>query len=83
MKNLKIIKIRILNKDEYTNKDFNFIKNSKPGFILAILENEGIVISTNTEPIILQEAKLEGKNISKKMQLIQQLKPEIGERFSD
>ena len=44
---------------------------------------EGIIISTKTDPIILLEAKLEGKNISSKKQLIQQLKPSIGENFSD
>jgi len=57
--------------------------NSRPGIILAVIENEGIIISTNTDPIILLEGKLEGKNISNKNQLIQQLKPKVGEYFTD
>jgi len=43
----------------------------------------GLIISTKTDPIILLEAKLEGKNISSKYQLIQQLKPSVGEYLSD
>ena len=42
-----------------------------------------IIISTKTDPIILLEAKLEGKNISSKNQLIQQLNPSVGEYLSD
>ena len=57
--------------------------NSRTGIILAVIENEGIIISTKTYPIILLEAKLEGKNISSKKQLIQQLKPIAGEYLSD
>ncbi len=83
-KNLKIIKIRILKNDEFNNKSYHSICDSlKPGIILDLLENEGIVISTKTEPVILLEAKLEGKNISSKMQLIQQLQPKVGEKFAD
>ena len=47
------------------------------------IENKGIIISTKTDPIILLEAKLEGKNISSKKQLIQHLKPSVGEYLSD
>ena len=83
-KNLKIIKIRILRSFEFTNKNNNFNTDLiKPGMIIAVVENEGIVISTKTNPIILLEAKLEGKNTSCKMQLIQQLQPIVGEKFSD
>ena len=83
-KNLKIIKIRILRSSEFTNKNNNFNNNLlKPGTIIGIKENEGIVISTKTNPIIVIEAKLEGKNISSNMQLIQQLQPIVGEKFSD
>ncbi len=83
-KNLKIIKIRILENDEFINKKLNYINNKLiPGIILDHIENEGVVISTKTNPIILLEAKLEGKDISRKMQLIQQLQPKIGEKFSD
>ena len=83
-KNLKIIKIKVLRKEEFNNEKYGFMSNhSEPGIILALKENEGIIISTKTDPIILLEAKLEGKNISKNMQLIQQLKPSVGEYFSD
>ena len=83
-KNLKIIKIKVLSSDEIKNEKYCFMINySKPGIILAVIENEGIIISTKTDPIILLEAKLEGKNISSKKQLIQQLRPSVGEYFSD
>ncbi len=83
-KNLKILKIKVLSSDEIKNEKYLFMSNySKPGIILAVKENEGIIISTKTDPIILLEAKLEGKNISSKKQLIQQLKPSVGEYLSD
>ena len=83
-KNLKIIKIKVLSRDEINYEKYSFMSNySKPGMVLAVIENEGIIISTKTDPIILLEAKLEGKNISSKKQLIQQLKPSIGEYLSD
>ena len=66
--------------DEIKNEKYLFRRNySRPGFILAVIENEGIIVSTKTDPIILLEAKLEGKNISSKNQLIQQLNPSVGE----
>ena len=55
----------------------------RQGIILAVIENEGIIFSTKTDPIILLEAKLEGKNISSQKRLIQQLKPSVGEYLSD
>ncbi len=83
-KNLKIIKIKVLSSDEIKNEKYLLKSNySKPGIILAVIENDGIIISTKTDPIILLEAKLEGKNISSKNQLIQQLKPTVGDYFSD
>jgi len=83
-KNLKILKIKVLTSDVITNEKYLFMSNySRPGIILAVIENEGIIISTKTDPIILLEAKLEGKNISSKNQLIQQLKPRVGEYLSD
>jgi len=83
-KNLKILKIKVLTSDEIKNVKYIFMSNySRPGIILAVIENEGIIISTKTDPIILIEAKLEGKNISSKKQLIQQLKPSAGEYLSD
>ena len=50
---------------------------------VGIVDNEGIIISTKTDPIIILEAKLEGKNASRQNQLIQQLNPIVGENFSD
>jgi len=83
-KNLKIIKIKVLSSDEINNEKYCFMNsNTEPGIILALIENEGIIISTRTDPIVLLEAKLEGKNVSCKNQLIQQLKPSVGEYFSD
>ena len=83
-KNLKILKIKVLSSDEIKNKKKILTSNySRPGIILAVIENEGIIISTKTDPIILLEAKLEGKNISSKNQLIQQLNPSVGEYLSD
>ena len=83
-KNLKILKIKVLSSDEIKNEKYLSMSNySKPGIILAVIENEGIIISTKTDPIILLEAKLEGKNITIKNQLIQQLKPTVGDYFSD
>jgi len=72
-----------LNSDEIKNEKYLFMcNNSRTGIILALIENEGIIISTKTDPIILLEAKIEGKNISSKKQLIQQLKPSVGEYLS-
>ena len=83
-KNLKILKIKVLTSDVIKNEKYLFMSNySRPGIILAVIENEGIIISTKTDPIILLEAKLEGKSISSKKQLIQQLKPSAGENLSD
>ena len=81
-KNLKIIKIKILKNNPLNNNNFKG-KKLNNGFIIDVLKNEGIIISTKTDPILLVEAKLEGKNISSKNQLIQQLNPKILEKFSD
>ncbi len=82
-KNLKIIKIRILDNEELKkNKLYPIEDNLKPGIILGIIEDEGIIVSTKTEPIIILEAKLEGKNITRNKQLIQQLRPIKGALFS-
>ena len=83
-KNLKIIKIKILTTDEIQNKNYKLLSNNfKPGIIIGLIEKEGIIITTKTDPILLLEAKLEGKNVSSQNQLIQQLNPVIGEKFSD
>jgi len=52
-KNLKILKIKVLSSDEIKNEKYLFMSNySRPGIILAVIENEGIIISTKTDPII-------------------------------
>jgi len=75
----------LVNKTSYSNprRTTTGISINRFHQILAVIENEGIIISTKTDPIILLEAKLEGKNISNKKQLIQQLKPSVGEYLSD
>ena len=83
-KNLKIIKIKILTTDEIKKENYKIISNKfKPGFIIGLIDNKGIVISTKSDPMIIIEAKLEGKNTSCGNQLIQQLNPVVGEKFSD
>ena len=75
-KNLKILKIKILSENKLNIK---YPKTKKTKRILGIIKNEGLVISTKTFPILLIEGKLEGKNISNKNNLIQQLNTKIGE----
>ena len=83
-KNLKIIKTKILTKKETQVKNITVLDNKhEPGYIIGLIANEGILITTKTDPILIVEAKLEGKNISSRNQLIQQLNPTIGEKFSD
>ena len=78
-KNLKILKIKILKKKSLiVGNDF---KNKENGVVLDILKNEGIVLSTKTDPIVLLEIKLEGKGNSTKSSLIQQLNVKIGSNF--
>jgi len=84
-KNLKVIKVRILSHSEINNlnnknKDY-LLSKLKPNLIVDIIKNEGIIISTSTLPIVLLQIKLEGRNISSKNQLIEQLKPIVGENF--
>ena len=80
---LKILDVRLLSATEiqeiyksYKNKNTNHI-----GKVLKIYKNEGLVIATKTDPILIKEIKLEGKNISQKNQLIQQLNLKIGDRL--
>ena len=78
-KNLKILKIKILSQETCNSKKNN--DNYKNNEVIGILKNEGIIISTKTFPILLIEAKLEGKNIAKKNNLIQQLNIKIGDKL--
>ena len=74
-KNLKILKVKILYQKKLNKKLI-----SKE--IIDIVKNEGIIISTKTFPILLIEAKLEGKNIAHKNNLIQQLEVKVGDKFN-
>ena len=79
---VKILKIKSIKNLETTKlSSFSNNKNTKPGQIIGIMKNEGILISTLTEPILINEIKIAGKNISVGNQLIQQLNPIVGETF--
>ncbi len=73
-RNLKILKIKILHRNELQIYNENIT-----GRIIDILKNEGVVISTKTYPIVILKIKLEGKTTSSNNQLIQQLNPKIGD----
>ena len=75
-RNLKILKIKILFENKFNIK---YTKTQKTNRVLGIIKNEGIILSTKTFPILLIEGKLEGKNISNKNNLIQQLNTKIGD----
>ena len=75
-KNLKILKVKILSHETLN------IKNNKTKEIIGIVKDEGIIISTKTFPILLIEAKLEGKNTTDKNNLIQQLNVKIGDELA-
>ena len=52
MWHLKIIKTKVLSSYEIKNEKYLLISNyAKPGIILAVIENEGIIISTKTDPV--------------------------------
>ena len=80
---LKILNVRILSKTEKMKIDLSYTKNSTNdiGKVLEIFKNEGVVIATKTEPILIKEIKLEGKNLSKENQLIQQLNLKKGQKI--
>ena len=80
-KNLKILKIRIINDHKIIKNSIYSLKENEIGVVVDIFKNEGIVITTKTKPIILLEVKLEGKNIASGNKLSQQLNPEIGDYF--
>ena len=80
---LKILNVRLLSESEIKKTDNTFAKRNinHIGKVLEIFKNEGVVIATKTEPILIKEIKLEGKNISKGNQLIQQLNLIKGEKI--
>ena len=80
---LKILNARLLS-DSEKNKTYNsYARNNinLVGKVLEIIKNEGVIIATKTEPILINEIKLEGKNIARKNQLIQQLNPIKGKKL--
>ena len=80
---LKILNIRLLSESEKKKIDKTYAKRNinNIGKVLEIFKNEGVVIATKTEPILIKEIKLEGKNTSKGNQLIQQLNLNKGEKI--
>ena len=80
---LKILNVRLLSESEIKKTDNTYAKRNinHIGKVLEIFKNEGVVIATRTEPILIKEIKLEGKNISKGNQLIQQLNLIKGEKI--
>ena len=80
---LKILNVRLLSEIEKKKTDKSYTKKNIPkiGEVLEIFKNEGLVIATQTDPILIKEIKLEGKNISKENQLIQQLNLKKGEKI--
>ncbi len=52
-----------------------------PGTILAVLEDQGLVVSSSGCPLLIREAQLEGKARSTAPVLLQQLKATSGDRF--
>ena len=85
-KNLKILKIRLLKEKEINelmelDKIYYEKNKNEVGKVLKIYKNEGIVIATKTIPIVILEIKLEGKNITNKNQLIQQLNLKKGDEI--
>ena len=80
---LKILNVRLLSEIEKEKTDKSYTKKNIPiiGEVLEIFKNEGLVIATQTDPILIKEIKLEGKNISKENQLIQQLNLRKGEKI--
>ena len=80
---LKILNVRLLSKSEIKKTDKTYAKRNinNIGKVLEIFKKEGVVIATKTEPLLIKEIKLEGKNISKGNQLIQQLNLIKGEKI--
>ena len=83
-KNLKILSVQIITYEELTLRYKIFFSKSdnKPGEIIYIIKNTGIVISTLTDPLLILEIKLEGKKIANGSQLIQHLNPIINKDLS-
>ena len=52
-----------------------------PGTVLAVLEDQGLVVSSSGCPLLIREAQLEGKARSSAPALIQQLNAATGDRF--
>ncbi len=80
---LKILDVRLLTEIEIKKFDKIFAEKNinQIGKVLEIIKNQGVVIATKTEPLLIKEIKLEGKNISRENQLIQQLNLKKGEKI--
>jgi len=80
---LKILNVRLLRETEIDKTDISYAKKNINciGKVLEIFKNEGVVIGTKSEPILIKEIKLEGKNNAQENQLIQQLNLKKGEKL--
>ena len=78
---LKILNVSLFSETDIkkTNKSYSEININEFGKVLGIIKDEGVVIATKTSPILIKEIKLEGKNVSRTNQLIQQLNLKEGE----
>ncbi len=65
-------------KPNMRNKDYK-VSNTRPGTIIGIDKDSGIFISTSDYPLLVLKAQLQSKNKAEGMQLIQLLKPNIGD----
>ncbi len=55
----------------------------QPGTVVAVVPDCGLVVATCGCPVLVTEAQLEGKSRTKAGQLLQQLKPHVGDRLGD
>ena len=81
-KNMKILSAKIVRIEELSSEfGINIDKKNSPGNIIGIIKDLGFILTTRTDPLIILEIKLEGKKISSKTQLIQQLKPKLNQKL--
>ena len=57
--------------------------STRPGQILAVAPEHGLIVATQGCPVLIREAQLEGKARATGMQLIQQLQAVEGDRLGD
>ena len=87
-KRIKIIEaIPYRSMTEELKSSFNIstssFKSNKPSTIIAISSKLGILISTDDEPILILACQIEGKKVSFRNSLIQQVNPNVGDAFDN